>query len=43
MDTTELNQRYPNGIPEKLKEHLAKFENLINNKSRHAESAEYCF
>lgn len=32
MDTTELNQRYPNGIPEKLKEHLAKFENLINNK-----------
>ncbi len=32
MDTTELNQRYPNGIPEKLKEDLAKFENLINNK-----------
>lgn len=32
MDTTELNQRYPNGIPDNLQEDLAKFENLINNK-----------
>jgi len=32
MDTTELNKRYPNGIPEKLNEDLARFQNLINNK-----------
>lgn len=32
MDTKQLDARYPNGIPDKLKEHLAHFQNLIDNK-----------
>lgn len=32
MDITELEQRYSDGIPDKLKEHLDKFQNLIDNK-----------
>ncbi len=32
MDITELEQRYSNGIPEKLKQHLDKFQNLIDSK-----------
>ena len=32
MDITLLEQRYPDGIPTKLNEHLEKFQNLIDNK-----------
>lgn len=32
MDITLLEQRYPEGIPTKLKQHLQKFQNLIDNK-----------
>lgn len=32
MDITLLEQRYPDGIPTKLKEHLKKFQTLIDNK-----------
>ena len=32
MDITLLEQRYPDGIPTKLNEHLQKFQSLIDNK-----------
>ena len=32
MDITLLEQRYSDGIPTKLKEHLQKFQSLIDNK-----------
>ena len=32
MDITLLEQRYPDGIPTKLKQHLEKFQTLIDNK-----------
>ena len=32
MDITLLEQRYTEGIPTKLKQHLQKFQNLIDNK-----------
>ena len=32
MDTQQLEQRYPNGIPDDVKEHLKNFQNLVDNK-----------